>query len=108
MALTPEDLKAIQKVVDKSLEDIKSDIKEMKSDVKLLAKLNQLDDIRKNGRLMALYKEDKEEAWLSDEETCHQVRKEISRKRERYLRGYYQSRCQKKPTEKNEKVMVYF
>lgn len=39
MALTPEDLKAIQKVVDKSLEEIKSDIKETKSDVKLLAKL---------------------------------------------------------------------
>lgn len=62
MALTPEDLKAIQKVVDKSLEEVKSDIKEMKSDVKLLAKLNQLDAIRKDGRLMQLYKEDKEEA----------------------------------------------
>lgn len=62
MALTPEDLKEIQKVVDKSLQELKSDVKEMKSDVKLLAKLNQLDDIRKNGRLMSLYREDKEEA----------------------------------------------
>ncbi len=69
MALTTEDLQAIKQIVDESLipikselTEVKADIKSMKADLALLSKINQLDEIRKNGRLMSLYKEDKEEA----------------------------------------------
>jgi hypothetical protein len=61
MALSNEDLDSIRAVMREELEAIKLDIKAMKSDLSLLAKINQLDDIRKDSRLRVLYKEDHQE-----------------------------------------------
>jgi dsRNA-specific ribonuclease len=58
MSLDQEDLKAISEIVAKHLEPIKEDIKVMKEDLNLLARLNQLDDIRKEPRLRKLYETD--------------------------------------------------
>jgi hypothetical protein len=63
MALTKEDLHAIERIVeriveriaDQKLEPIRVDLKEIKSDVKFLAALNQLDEIKKDPRLRRLY-----------------------------------------------------
>jgi hypothetical protein len=55
MALNDNDLQEIRLILDEKLKDIKADIKEMKADVKLLATLNQLDEIKKEGRLRSLY-----------------------------------------------------
>jgi hypothetical protein len=69
MTLTREDLEAIKTVIIEPLQAdlrilqtdinaIREDIREMKSDLNLLARLNQLDDIRKEPRLRKLYSTD--------------------------------------------------
>ncbi len=55
MALTPNDLGEIEKLIIKHLDLIQKDISSIKDDVNLLARLNQLDDIRKEPRLRKLY-----------------------------------------------------
>jgi len=45
-----------------ALEPIRKDINEMKGDLALLARLNQLDEIRKDARLRVLYSVDTKEA----------------------------------------------
>lgn len=66
MPLDKNDLEMIQGIIDKALENhlrpIKQDISQMKRDISLLANLNQLDEIRKEPRLRALYNHDQEEA----------------------------------------------
>ncbi len=63
MALSKDDLKAIEQIVEKNLKEIKTDLKVMKADVKLLAALNQLDEIKKDSRLRVLYnKEERQKA----------------------------------------------
>jgi hypothetical protein len=58
MPLDQKDLEAISAIVAKQLQPIKDDIKEMKADLNLLSRLNQLDDIRKEPRLRKLYSTD--------------------------------------------------
>lgn len=58
MPLDQKDLEAISAIVAKQLQPIKDDIKVMKEDLNLLARLNQLDDIRKEPRLRKLYSTD--------------------------------------------------
>lgn len=58
MPLDQKDLDAISAIVAKQLQPIKDDIKEMKADLNLLSRLNQLDDIRKEPRLRKLYSTD--------------------------------------------------
>jgi prefoldin subunit 5 len=68
MTLTHEDLEAIKTIIQPlqtnlrtlqtDISAIKEDIKAMKSDLNLLARLNQLDDIRKEPRLRKLYSTD--------------------------------------------------
>jgi|688.fasta_scaffold03035_28 hypothetical protein len=57
--LNSEDLKKIEeiveKVLEKQLQSIKTDISQMKADINLLANLNQLDEIRKEPRLRKMY-----------------------------------------------------
>lgn len=60
MSLDQKDLDAISNIVARQLEPIKEDIKTMKEDLKILSRLNQLDDIRKEPRLRALYTDDHE------------------------------------------------
>jgi hypothetical protein len=58
-------LEPIRKNIDKIEMDIVSmrkDIDEMKGDLSLLARLNQLDEIRKDARLRVLYTSDTKEA----------------------------------------------
>lgn len=60
MALDANDLTEIEALLVKHLSPIKDDIASIKADVKLLASLNQLDEIRKDARLRKLYDEQKE------------------------------------------------
>ncbi len=62
MALTPEELGQIEGLLMKHLAPIQKDIAAIKEDVNLLARLNQLDDIRKEPRLRKLYTDDQQEA----------------------------------------------
>ena len=63
MSLDSKDLQSISDIVARHLDPIKEDIKMMKQDLNLIARLNQLDDIRKEPRLRALYaEEDQREA----------------------------------------------
>ena len=62
MALTSEDLQEISKMLDSKLEPIKKDLAQIKSDLSMIAKLNQLDEIRKEPRLRKLYNDDQIEA----------------------------------------------
>jgi len=63
MSLTPEDLAQIEKLIVKHLTPIQKDISAMKDDVNLLARISQLDDIRKEPRLRKLYSDpDQQEA----------------------------------------------
>lgn len=62
MPLSPEDLREIGKLLDTKLEPIKKDISQIKSDLSLISKLNQIDDIRKEPRLRKLYNDDQIEA----------------------------------------------
>jgi len=62
MPLSTEDLQAIGKLLDAKLEPIKKDILHIKSDLSLISKLNQIDDIRKEPRLRKLYNDDQIEA----------------------------------------------
>jgi len=55
MALTTEDLAAIEQLITKALAPIKADLNEMKKDLSLLATINQLEEIKKDGRLRSLY-----------------------------------------------------
>lgn len=47
MTLTTEDLGNIEKLIEKHLAPIQKDLTKIKDDVRLLARLNQLDEIRK-------------------------------------------------------------
>lgn len=58
MPLNNEDLQAIKEIVNDSLKDIRNDLKSMKADIKLLATLNQLDEIKKDSRLRVLYSQE--------------------------------------------------
>jgi hypothetical protein len=55
MALTDEDFRLIGDLLDTKLDPIKRDLEQIKSDVSFLAKLNQLDEIRREPRLKKLY-----------------------------------------------------
>ena len=63
MSLTKEDLHAIDRLLDQKLDQkldekldpIKKDLAEIKADVKLLAALNHLEEIKRDPRLSRLY-----------------------------------------------------
>jgi 3-dehydroquinate dehydratase len=62
MSLTKEDLKQMSDLLDLKLDPIKNDvhqikkdIHQMKKDIKILATINQLDQIKKDSRLRVLY-----------------------------------------------------
>jgi hypothetical protein len=55
MALTHGDLQAIEQIITRKLEPIQADLKEIKIDLKFLAALNQLEEIKKDPRLKRLY-----------------------------------------------------
>jgi hypothetical protein len=66
MGLTKVDLITIERIVKECLEkslkqinvdvkEMKTDVKEMKDDLRLLATINQLEEIKKDGRLRSLY-----------------------------------------------------
>jgi len=62
MPLSTEDLQQIGKLLDTKLESIKKDISQVKPYLSLISKLNQIDDIRKEPRLIKLYSDDQIEA----------------------------------------------
>jgi len=62
MSLSSDDLQAIDNLLDTKLGPIKKDISQIKSDLSLISKLNQIDDIRKEPRLRKLYNDDQIEA----------------------------------------------
>jgi hypothetical protein len=59
MALTKEDLHTIEQIMTKKLDQklnpIDSDLKEIKSEVKFLAALNQREEIKKDPRMKHFY-----------------------------------------------------
>jgi hypothetical protein len=55
MALTNGDLQAIEQIITRKLEPIQADLKEIKIDLKFLAALNQLEEIKRDPRLKRLY-----------------------------------------------------
>ena len=60
MSLETDDLTKIENLIVKHLSPIREDVASIKADVKLLASLNQLDEIRKDARLRKLYDEQRE------------------------------------------------
>lgn len=62
MALTQDDLNRISEIIGEKLKPIQEDISTMKADLRVIARLNQLDEIRKDARLKVLYADDQQHA----------------------------------------------
>lgn len=60
MTLTKEDLTAIENLITQQLQPLKDDIKVIKEDLRVLARLNQLDKIRRDATLRILYADEKQ------------------------------------------------